>query len=228
MDSSGWHGGGSDSGNVEIGRSSNVNEGWPAHPFAVAEAAAQRAALSGEDACIAVLGESGSGKTEVCKLVLLHLLNLPRSVIHAYHTVDAGLAELGVPAHRALGLATLLSRSVLEAFTHAAAPTNANASRCVLATQLTLSADGGFVVGARLLPMLLQSGRAGRMARAHWAMATSMLSTPRRPPPPSRNSVGCIRISCDCWRLQVHDVRRWVRRAARASRPSARRCADWA
>ena len=161
VDSSGWHGGGSDSGNVEIGRSSNVNEGWPAHPFAVAEAAAQRAALSGEDACIAVLGESGSGKTEVCKLVLLHLLNLPRSVIHAYHTVDAGLAELGVPAHRALGLATLLSRSVLEAFTHAAAPTNANASRCVLATQLTLSADGGFVVGARLLPMLLQSGRAG-------------------------------------------------------------------
>ena len=141
-------------------RASSDDPGWPPHPFAVAEAAARRAS-QGEDACICVLGESGAGKSEACKLVLLHLLQLPQNAAQVYHRAEAALAEGGAPAHRALGLALLLARSVLESFTHAAAPANANASRCVLATRLSLTAEGGLLAGAKLLPMLLQSGRAG-------------------------------------------------------------------
>ena len=133
---------------------------WPAHPFAVGEAAARRAA-AGEDACVCVLGESGSGKSECAKLVLMHLLNLPHDAAQTYHMPEAALAAGGAPAHRALGVATLLARSMLEAFTHAAAPANANASRALLATRLTLAKPSGLLIGAKLQLALLHEGRAG-------------------------------------------------------------------
>lgn len=146
------------------GRGGSHGARWPAHPFAVGEMAARRAA-AGEDACVCVLGESGSGKTEASKLVLLHLLNLPLDVAQTYHERDEGLCRSGAPAHRALGLAVLLARGVIEAFTHAAAPANANSSRASLDTRLTLSQGAGLLVGARFHAHLLQSARAGNAPR---------------------------------------------------------------
>ena len=149
---------------TEHAASSDEDE-WPAHPFSVAEAAARRAA-AGEDTCVCVLGESGSGKTECAKLVLLQLLNLPLNATHTYHHPDTQLREGGAPAHRALGLAVLLGRAVLEAFTHAAAPANSNASRALLATRLSLS-RAGLLVGAKFQPALLHEGRAGSVPPPH-------------------------------------------------------------
>jgi len=138
----------------------------PAHPFALGEAAAQRAADGGK-ACVCVVGESGSGKSEVAKLVLLHLLDLPPNVMHTYADPDAEAVRAGASAHRAIGVAVVLSRGLLESFTHAATPANPNSSRLVLATQLWFS-PGAFLVGARYQMTLLQAMLAGRPpSRAH-------------------------------------------------------------
>ena len=138
----------------------------PAHPFALGEAAAQRAADGGK-ACVCVVGESGSGKSEVAKLVLLHLLALPPNGMHTYADPDAKAIRAGASSHRAISVAVVLSRGILESFTHAATPANPNSSRLVLATQLWFS-PGGFLVGARYQMTLLQAMRAGRPPpRAH-------------------------------------------------------------
>ena len=132
----------------------------PAHPFAVAESAVRRAA-SGENVAICVMGESGSGKTEAAKLVLLHVLNMPSDVVESYADADAIATAAGASAHRALALGVLLSRAVLEAFTHAATPSNGNSSRLVLATRLWVSSDAGLLIGARFQPVMVQTTRAG-------------------------------------------------------------------
>ena len=143
---------------VRRGKSSRAER--PAHPFAISEAAARRAA-AGEEACICIVGESGSGKTEASKLVLLHLLNMPTDIASTFADADPVAAEAGASAHRALGLAVVLSRAVIEAFTHAAAPANANSSRLVLATQLWLSPHAGLLVAARYQLAMLQGMLAG-------------------------------------------------------------------
>ena len=76
------------------------------HIFAVAEAAVRKA-LNGEPTCICMLGESGAGKTEACKLALLHVLHRSGEI--------SGLGGGGPdePLRRAL----LMCRPVLEALT---------------------------------------------------------------------------------------------------------------
>ena len=85
------------------------------HIFALAESAARRAAR-GEVAYIVVAGESGAGKTEAAKLLLLHLLH---RVEHGDD--DAELTELRSRL--------VLCHAALEPFTHASGAANANASR---------------------------------------------------------------------------------------------------
>ena len=94
------------------------------HIFALAESAARRAAR-GEVAYIVVAGESGAGKTEAAKLLLLHLLH---RVEHGDD--DAELTELRSRL--------VLCRAALEPFTHASGAANANASRAVVATRVWL------------------------------------------------------------------------------------------
>ena len=194
-----WHG----SGEV-TSRTFEAQSQWPAHPFAVGEAMARRAA-GGEDACVCVLGESGSGKTEVNKLILLHLLNLPRDATSTYHLPDAGLIAGGAPNHRALGLGVLLGKSVLEAFTHAASPTNANASRVLIATRLTLSRGSGLLVGCKFQPASCTRDAPAAVRCLATATSTSSTRPPRRHHPMS--FAACTQTSCGC-----------SRRTARASR----------
>eukprot|EP00966_Prymnesium_polylepis_P008971 207050-Prymnesium_polylepis.1 len=134
------------------------------HIFRLAEAAA-RQAEEGIVSTVACAGESGSGKTEAAKLVLLHLMQRCSSAMQGGAGGDgAAGAEEHEQMHRAVSLTLLLARSVLETFGHAAGPANRNASRLVLHTCVDVRgskhAGAGLLHGARLQATLMQTGRA--------------------------------------------------------------------
>jgi hypothetical protein len=108
------------------------------HLFGLAEAAA-RQAEHGVVATITCVGESGSGKTEAGKLALLHLIQ---------RRTDENRMDdsRGMRVHHSLSLSLLLSRSVVEAFSHTAGPANFSATRLVLSTCLDINGHGSSCV----------------------------------------------------------------------------------
>ena len=149
--------GGGGGGAVDVGRRA-------AHLRARRVGGAARA--RGEVACIVVAGESGAGKTEAAKLLLLHLLH---RVEHGDD--DAELTELRSRL--------VLCRAALEPFTHASGAANANASRAVVATRVWLEparppaeggrgssgGGGGAVYAASIEASLVELGGLARAAR---------------------------------------------------------------
>ncbi|CAF0847463.1 unnamed protein product [Didymodactylos carnosus] len=112
------------------------------HIFWVADQAYRKLCLSNRPQCIAVSGESGSGKTESTKLMVSHIIQECSS--------DAGDREL---QKRIIEVNPLL-----EAFGNAQTCMNNNSSRFGKYLQLSFT-DDGRIVGAKVFDYLLEKSR---------------------------------------------------------------------
>ena len=150
-----------------------------AHVFAVAEQSA-RSAEQGDSASVCVIGESGSGKTEVAKLLLLHWLRRYSAAQPRPSSMPPFLE------------AVVLGRCAIESFGHAATPANSNATRVILLTRLQLLArlraaggsGSGRVLGVRFEAALVDAARAATGARVNFITRTPLRTPLGHPAPP--------------------------------------------
>lgn len=111
------------------------------HVFWVADAAYQRMLIHKATQCIAVSGESGSGKTESTKLMIQHIIYLCKS------DFDKELQKKIVDVN-----------TLLEAFGNAQTCMNSNSSRFGKFVQMIFT-DQGQILGAKVYDYLLEKSR---------------------------------------------------------------------
>ncbi|KAL5482212.1 hypothetical protein EMCRGX_G022508 [Ephydatia muelleri] len=117
---------------------SSSNSDNPPHVFAVASGCYHQMMTSGKNQCCVISGESGAGKTESCKHIVAHLIELSR--------VKSVLEQR-----------ILQVNPLLEAFGNAKTLMNDNSSR--FGKYLQLKFKGGHVTGAKINEYLLEKSR---------------------------------------------------------------------
>ncbi|XP_055329530.1 myosin-IIIa-like isoform X2 [Paramacrobiotus metropolitanus] len=112
----------------------------PPHVFGISDSVYHSLLQLGQNQCVVISGESGSGKTENAKHLIQHLANLGRSV------------------NKNLEQKILTINPIMEAFGNAKTGINDNSSRFGKYLEM-LFATNGKVIGAKLSEYLLEKGR---------------------------------------------------------------------
>jgi len=123
----------------QVGQTASSAQQTPPEPhiFGLANEALKRLLISGQDQCFILLGESGSGKTETCKLLVQYLATVNKSPTNL-------MTEQ-----------ILESIQVLESFGNAKTSHNDNSSRFGKLLQIRFNLATGFISDAKTIDLNL-------------------------------------------------------------------------